>query len=88
MSNPVTITFTLEGVSVEEAERLRKIVGVLLLSGALSIRRGSAEIYFDHMGTLQLIETHVQRWRRERDSTGTLASTLDSGKIDVRGTKP
>ena len=77
-----TITINLEGVSLEETEKCRLVIHTLITQGLFSIRNGSMNLHFDHEGTLQEIEVHVKKWRKNKPEAS-LQKILDNAIISV-----
>lgn len=58
------ITIALEGVSLEQTERLREAIHTLIEERVFSLRNGRAILHFDQDGILSAIDFDFQRWRR------------------------
>ncbi len=50
------ITFKLDGVSAQEAERCRDIIHKLFKANVLNTKGGSATLHFDNLGALRTVE--------------------------------
>lgn len=63
------INLVLDGITFEETERIREILHVLITSGGIHVKNGQTIIHFDHDGTVQEIEVHQKRWKRNKVNT-------------------
>lgn len=61
-----SIIITLEGVTLEETERCRKIIHTLFEQGVFNLRRGDVVLSFDERGELGSIRLDYVRWRRDK----------------------
>jgi hypothetical protein len=61
-----TITIDIDNVTPEDTERVRSVIERLILSGSFNVRNGNVTLHFDHEGVLQLIDSHVIRYRRKK----------------------
>lgn len=80
-----TIWVTLEGATLKNTERCREIMQILFEKGVFNIRNGSVELHFDNDGFLQVIKSHSETYRRNKESEpllkmyeGASIKTLDS----------
>lgn len=62
------INLKLEGITFEETERLRELIHTLIINGALHVKNGQTILHFDHEGTIQEIEIHYKRWKKNKPS--------------------
>lgn len=60
------IELTMENVSKEETLKYQEILTVLISSGALSLKNGSASLHFDSEGTFQGVELNYWAFKRKR----------------------
>ena len=74
------ITISLEGASLEETERCRKIVHALFEEGFFSIRGGSFTANFDELGEMLAIEKRIVR---RRNKPVVAEKRLEQFKIEV-----
>lgn len=56
----------IEGISLEETERLRLLTFTLITEGIFHLRNGNATLHFDHQGQLQAVDVNYRKWRREK----------------------
>lgn len=61
------IEIKLDGATLEQTERYRQLITILLASGGLDVKNGSAILHYDFEGTLQEVEVHTKKWRKPRD---------------------
>lgn len=61
-----TIWISLDGATPAQIERCRQIIHLMFDKGVFNIQNGSAELHFDNEGTLQMIRTQVDAYRRNR----------------------
>lgn len=61
-----TLFLTMDGASVEEAERCRQIIHALFQSGAFNVRGGKVVMNFDMYGSLGDIEITSKRWVKDK----------------------
>lgn len=83
-----TIILTLEGVSLEETERCRKIIHALFEEGFFNVKSGSFTANFDELGEMLTIEKRLIR-RRNKPIIGA-SEAMTQYKIEVLpiGDKP
>lgn len=82
MKETGTITINLEGVSFEETEKCRRVLHTLISQGLFNIRNGSMNLHFDFEGTLQEIEVHLKKWKKNKPDLD-LHKLLDGAIIEV-----
>lgn len=75
-----TITVELEGVTLEETERCRKIIHALFEEGLFTIKGGSFTANFDEVGEMLAIEKRVVR---RRNKPIVAEKLLEQFKIEV-----
>ena len=78
-----TITINLEGVTLEETERCRLVIHTLISQGLFITRNGSITLHFDGEASLQEIEVHTKRWRKDKPDSS-LHKILEYAKIEVQ----
>lgn len=75
-----TITITLEGVTIEETERLRKMIHTMFTDGVFNIRNGKAILNFDNDGLAE-IEKQIKTWKRGKEPV--VMKRLEQFKIEL-----
>jgi len=82
------INIKLEGATLQETERCRRIIHELFTQGFFALRNGKAIVHFDHTAEMQQIEYDFIKWRRGKDAplqhpplVANMVSTLRSQPI-------
>lgn len=75
-----TIVIDLEGISLEETERCRKMIHSLFEEGFFNIRGGSFTANFDDTGEMMTIEKRIIRRRNKPILT---ESSMSQYKIEI-----
>lgn len=82
MQAPVII-LKLDGASIQDTERCRRIIGALFQSGVFNVRGGEAFLNFDKDGELGDIKVKDTRWTRNKDFTP-LQNNLTTATIEMQ----
>lgn len=76
------IEIVLEGVTLEQTERLRGIIHTLFEQGLFNLRNGYGIMHFDNDGILRELEIHVKKWRNDKPAVLPL-KLYDKAKIEI-----
>lgn len=76
-----TITITLEGASIDDTERCRRIINLLFEQGFFATRNGPATVHFDPNGLPSKIEI-PKVWMRDKPPIP-LAQSFTGAKIEI-----
>jgi hypothetical protein len=69
LDSRAVIYFTLDNVSLVEADRYRQMILTLFEQGFFTLRNGKVIVHFDHQGELQQIEREYVQYKRGKVST-------------------
>lgn len=78
-----TITIQLEGATLADTERCRKIIHKLFEVGFFNIKRGKGTVSFDHLGNMGAFLIELKKWERDDDTrrSVTVDNLLESVRV-------
>jgi len=60
------IELKIEGVTKEETDKIQEVLTILISSGAMRLKNGSAGLYFDADGTFQGVKLEYWPFKRKK----------------------
>ena len=81
--NKGTIVIDLDGVSLEQTERCRKIIHTLFAQNVFGIRNGKAVLHFDGDGELMMIQFDIIKWKKDKSEIPLLKELYKNARINI-----
>mgnify|MGYP001600519485 CR=1 FL=1 len=78
------ISLTFDGINQDEIQRIRDIIQVLLKNHVFEIRRGTAELSFDHESRLRDITFHTKVYKSDQPDVPSV-KIFESVKMEIVG---